>query len=72
VAPAAPQEPQPPPAETPQFTLSQLQTLFDLLDRINANRNLKYWIIAAGVGAIVETVHVLWLAILWLGGRMFK
>jgi hypothetical protein len=31
---------------------------------------LKWWIKAAGVGAVVEAVHVAWLAILWIHARL--
>jgi len=58
------------PPENPQLTLAQLQTIFDFFEKLRGSRRLKWWVIAAGLGAILDGLHVVWLAFSWLVGRV--
>jgi hypothetical protein len=44
-------------------TVKELKKMFD-------DSGLRWWIIAAGVGAIVEALHIAWLALEWVVGRL--
>lgn len=54
----------------PRFTLDEYQAIGDHFKNWFESTHLKWWIIAAGVGAIIEGIHVIWLFIFWLSGRV--
>lgn len=57
------------PAQPEQFTLAQLQSLFDFFERLSASKQVKWWALAAAIGAILDGLHVLWQAGRFLLGR---
>lgn len=56
----------PPKPESGRYSLDELSRLRDFLKE----SGLKFWIIAAGIGAILEGFHILWLAFWWLKNVM--
>ncbi len=53
----------PPRSEESRYTYSELKSLKQLLNETG----LSFWIIAAGLGAIFEIGHIIWLAIRYVG-----
>jgi hypothetical protein len=60
---AAPvQTPNPPSTPySPGVSMDDIQKMSEIFKSWVDTSNLKWWIIAAGVGAIVETFHIIWL-----------
>jgi hypothetical protein len=54
------------PAGEPRLTVSQYQSM-GLFFKQLMDSPLKWAIIAAGIGAVIEGLHVLWLAARYLG-----
>ena len=51
----------------PSYTLSQFQILSEFFKKFLAeNRLIKASIIAAGLGAVLEVLHIAWLALRFL------
>jgi hypothetical protein len=44
------------------MTVGEFEQFADVVKKLVNDSGLKWWIIAAGVGAIFETGHILWLA----------
>ena len=65
--PAAPPIPPAPPAS---LSVAEIKQIGDFFKEWFEGTNLKWWIIAAGVGAVVDALHVGWLALIWVFGRM--
>ena len=57
------------PAEPSQFTIAELQDLQNLFQRIGGSRAVKWLAAAAAVAAVLQGLHVLWLAGRYLLGR---
>lgn len=58
---------QPVPKPKPgKFTISEVIEFGNYFRQLLESTSLKWWIIAAGVGAIFETLHILWLAGVWV------
>ena len=49
------------PAPT-RMTIDDVQQLGRFFKDLIDSSSLKWWIIAAGLGAVIEALHVLWLA----------
>ncbi len=45
-----------------RMTIDEIQQLGDVFKKLIDSTGLKFWIIAAGLGAILEGFHVIWLA----------
>jgi hypothetical protein len=53
---------------TPSYTFSQWQKIMEFARELLAEDPLvRYSIIAAGIGGLVELIHTIWLAIRYLG-----
>jgi hypothetical protein len=50
------------------MTVGEFEQFADVIKKLVNDSGLKWWIIAAGIGAIAETLHILWLAIRYLKG----
>jgi hypothetical protein len=57
------------PAKPPRLTPAEFQDLGHLFQKLSDSKPLRAWIVAAGIGAILEGVHVVWLAGRFLLGR---
>jgi hypothetical protein len=57
------------PGDTARLTAAEFQELGFFFKRLLENKYLAPWVIAAGIGAILEGLHVLWLAARYLLGR---
>jgi hypothetical protein len=51
-----------------RMTVGEFEQFADVIKKLVNDSGLKWWIIAAGIGAIAETLHILWLAIRYLKG----
>jgi hypothetical protein len=57
---------QPVPSPKPgKFTVTEVIEFGNFFRQLIESTSLKWWIIAAGVGGLIETVHILWLAGAW-------
>jgi hypothetical protein len=55
------------PADDPaRLTAAEFQELGFIFKRLFESKYLAPWVIAAGIGAILEGLHVVWLAIRYL------
>jgi hypothetical protein len=45
-----------------RMTVSEFEQFADLVKKLVNDSGLKWWIIAAGVGALFEAGHIIWLA----------
>jgi hypothetical protein len=53
---------------TPSYTFSQWQRIMEFTkDLLAEDPIIRYAIIAAGIGGVVELFHTIWLAIRYLG-----
>ena len=58
-------------ASPSRMTASEFQELGNWFREYLAEKPLIQWsIILAGVGGLVETLHTIWLLIVWLHGRI--
>jgi hypothetical protein len=60
---------------SPGFSIDDFQKMSEIFKAWADGSNLKWWVIAAGagaiisaVGSIVEILHICWLAFRWLKG----
>jgi hypothetical protein len=51
-----------------RMTVSEFEQFADVIKKLVNDSGLKWWIIAAGIGGIAETLHILWLAFRYLKG----
>jgi hypothetical protein len=49
-----------------QLSISDLERILTLFERLTNNPTIKWSIYAAGVGAVLETLHIIWLAARYL------
>lgn len=49
-----------------RMTVSEFEQFADVVKKLVNDSGLKWWIIAAGVGAIFEACHIVWLAARYL------
>jgi hypothetical protein len=49
-----------------RMTVSEFEQFAEVIKKLVNDSGLKWWIIAAGIGAIAETLHILWLAASYL------
>jgi hypothetical protein len=55
----------------PRLTLKQFREYADFFKEILSDNPLVKWsIVAAGVGGLLETVHILWLFGVWLSWKL--
>ena len=54
------------PLKESKVTISEVVAFGNFFKQILDSTSLKWWIIAAGFGAIIEALHVFWLAGVWL------
>jgi hypothetical protein len=54
------------PTYTPALTPDDFERWAKIIKQLVSDSGLKWWIIAAGVGAVVETLHIVWLAARYL------
>jgi hypothetical protein len=47
---------------SPGYSLDDFQKMSEIFKSWVDDTKLKWWIIAAGVGAILESLHIVWLA----------
>ncbi len=52
------------------MTAAEFQDLGNFFQKLNDSKTLKWWAIAAGIGAVLDGLHVLWLAFRYLAGRL--
>jgi hypothetical protein len=52
------------------MTIGDVKEMGSFFKQLIDDSSLKKWVVVAGVGAIVEMIHVLWLAGTWLLGRL--
>ena len=55
--------------DSKRLTAAEFQELGFFFKQLLENRYLAPWVIAAGVGAILEGLHIVWLAFRYLLGR---
>jgi len=48
---------------SPGLSISDFQKMSEIFKAWADGSNLKWWVIAAGIGAILEGLHILWLAV---------
>jgi hypothetical protein len=53
----------PAPAEPSRLTFEEFQQFARLFRELIEGSQLKWWIIAAGVGGLAETIHLAWRAL---------
>jgi hypothetical protein len=58
------------PPDPARLTVDEIQRVGDLFLQWFERTGLKWWIVAAGVGAVIEAIHVFWLAYVWMHGRL--
>jgi hypothetical protein len=46
-----------------RFTFQEVEQFANLFAKMIEGSRLKWWIIAAGLGALAELLHILWLAL---------
>lgn len=56
-----------PPTKT-KMTIEDFEQLAGVFKRLVDDSGLKWWIILAGMGALVDILHTIWLAIRYLKG----
>lgn len=49
-----------------KLTIAEFEQFADVINRLVNDSGLKWWIIAAGIGAIFDILHVIWLAARYL------
>ncbi len=54
--------------QPPRLTPDEFQRISEIFRSWVDSSNLKWWIIAAGVGAILDALHTVWLAVRYLKG----
>jgi hypothetical protein len=55
----------------PRMTPTQFQDLANFFKDYLADKPLVKWsIVAAGIGGALEGLHILWLALIWIVGRI--
>jgi hypothetical protein len=62
-----PYEPAPAPSTA---TFAEFQDLGRFFTELVESSHLKWWIILAGIGGLLEAAHVVWLAFMWVWGRL--
>lgn len=49
----------------PRLSAVELGEFAEIFKKLVNDSGLKWWIIAAGIGAIIDAMHTLWLAARW-------
>jgi len=61
---------EPAPESSGRLTPAEFQDLGNFFYRLSESKSAQTLALLAGVGAVLEGLHVLWLAILWVAGRL--
>ena len=51
--------------EPTKLTLEEFDKFAGIITKLISDSGIRWAIIAAGIGAIFETVHIIWLALRW-------
>jgi|HubBroStandDraft_6_1064221.scaffolds.fasta_scaffold4066354_1 hypothetical protein len=60
---------EPAPETSGRLTPAEFQDLGNFFYKLSESKSAQTLAVLAAIGAILEGLHIIWLALLWMGGR---